>query len=748
MTLFCVVTASLMVILRLGFFDYRNFFTYKYLPNHDMCQNASMFATSMHSMRLHGDLAWWNPISNNGYAQYFQAFLSPLAPTNGNIVFIVWAQFAWALGRIGIEIPEYLQYLIVTYIVLPFLAFLAFSTFCAAFFRRRSTIFITTFVYSFSGIGLWNSSWFYFQEPFTLFLFLGSLLHAARRPTVRGLLALLVATLIQIASCNYWTIYNFFFIAIVLGGYCWAYPHRIRRLCHFTAESIHRRWIAAALTIGASSVVAIMWVTILASVVREQSGSYVRPSRDYSISSARDRVQAVRWFTTEFFNPEIRRPLKSYKILNPMHNARYVGASLIPLLVVLPLYRWRRLERWLTFCAAGILVVCLAPPYLLAVWSFIPGMNRIQHEFYFYTHHLQLYLVLLAGASMEFLHREGLDAATRSRIARGILALLFVVVLMLLAFGALAESFEANDPGLQGNLLFALLCLASGFPLLQSTIYGGQSRALWLIIMLAITTADLSRYYFECCIFDRTFTMKRWDQSAETLPGWVQAALRKPWNDPDPSRGFEGGLLGNLPIRNNFWPKNEFVIPRALAAILPYPKVLRESLTGGQPVQYFRRAEPVTDSGLLASELARDPARLGEVLWIHGNPGPSIRPPDVASSPDALGLSYQFREWRYNGFRIVVDVPAAGWLLIRQLYDPAWRISVDGRMVPARSADFVAIAIPVAEGSQEIRMDYRPTSRRLYWPACLMLESVLLALIIGIFRSPGKTKPNRSGVSR
>ena len=78
MTLFCVVTASLMVILRLGFFDYRNFFTYKYLPNHDMCQNASMFATSMHSMRLHGDLAWWNPISNNGYAQYFQAFLSPL----------------------------------------------------------------------------------------------------------------------------------------------------------------------------------------------------------------------------------------------------------------------------------------------------------------------------------------------------------------------------------------------------------------------------------------------------------------------------------------------------------------------------------------------------------------------------------------------------------------------------------------------------------------------------------------------
>ena len=130
----------------------------------------------------------------------------------------------------------------------------------------------------------------------------------------------------------------------------------------------------------------------------------------------------------------------------------------------LPLYRWRRLERWLTFCTAGILVVCLAPPYLLAVWSFIPGMNRIQHEFYFYTHHLQLYLVLLAGVHHGILAPRRTGRRHSEPDARGTLALLFVVVLMLLAFGALAESFEANDPGLQGNLLFALLLLSQRFP--------------------------------------------------------------------------------------------------------------------------------------------------------------------------------------------------------------------------------------------------------------------------------------------
>src|SRR5262245_10549996 len=53
-----------------------------------------IFATNMHSVAISGSLAWWNPIAKNGYAQYFLAFLSPVAPTPHNIAFI-----AFGLGR-------------------------------------------------------------------------------------------------------------------------------------------------------------------------------------------------------------------------------------------------------------------------------------------------------------------------------------------------------------------------------------------------------------------------------------------------------------------------------------------------------------------------------------------------------------------------------------------------------------------------------------------------------------------------
>ena len=106
---FCLLLAASAVLGRLIAFDYRFFFRLEAIPNHDMYQGASFFATSMHSTALSGDIAWWNPIEHNGYAQYYQAFLSPLAPTPHHIAFIVWAQVIWTLSRLGVRIPEYYQ---------------------------------------------------------------------------------------------------------------------------------------------------------------------------------------------------------------------------------------------------------------------------------------------------------------------------------------------------------------------------------------------------------------------------------------------------------------------------------------------------------------------------------------------------------------------------------------------------------------------------------------------------------------
>src|SRR4051794_18474062 len=82
---FCVGLAALMVAARLVAFDADVFFQFRYVPNHDMLAGLPFFATNVHAVRTTGDLAWWNPIAyhGHGYPQYYQALLSPLAPTSG-----------------------------------------------------------------------------------------------------------------------------------------------------------------------------------------------------------------------------------------------------------------------------------------------------------------------------------------------------------------------------------------------------------------------------------------------------------------------------------------------------------------------------------------------------------------------------------------------------------------------------------------------------------------------------------------
>jgi hypothetical protein len=127
---FCSLLAVLVVLTRMVGFNLRFFFFAYAVPNHAMYQGAAFFATSMHSLALTGEIAWWNPTASNGYAQYYQAFFSPLAPTAYSIVYIVWSQLVWVTSLVGLRLPEYYQYLVINYVVLPFLTFLAVGCVC------------------------------------------------------------------------------------------------------------------------------------------------------------------------------------------------------------------------------------------------------------------------------------------------------------------------------------------------------------------------------------------------------------------------------------------------------------------------------------------------------------------------------------------------------------------------------------------------------------------------------------------
>jgi hypothetical protein len=748
---FCAGIALLMVLLRLVVFDFPVYFQTEFVPNHDMYQGAPFFATSMHSVRLSGEIAWWNPVSNNGYAQYYQSFFSPLAPTSHHLVFILWAQLVRVLGLLRINLPEYFQFLIVTYIIFPFLACLSFSLFVSQIFRRRATVFLILVVYTFSGIGLWNSAWFFFQEPFTLFLLLAAIVAALRNPGPRRLLCLLAALLIQLTSINYWTVYNSWFACLLLAAYCWAYPNQGRRLLVRTRDTIREHKTAAVIVVVMCALVLCVWFVMIGSIVVEQSGNYVGnftgEAGAYTTADAFDRVKETRRFTTELFNPEVRRAIYSYKIENEMHNARYIGAFLLPLLVLIPVCHWRRRERWLILTAAGVLAVCMAPPFLLSAWKATPFMDRIRHLFYFYTHYWQLLIVLLAGASMDVLLERAYDRVVRRRFLYLISGLSVVLLLLLAGYLSFSHLFPAGDYTLQANLRFALLALVSSAVVLQLLLFPTKkNRQVFVLVICLLALTDLTRYFWEVSRADRSFTETRWPVRSP-LPQEVRAALRRPWGEPVLSNGFKADLFGNMPVSNLFWNDNSWMNHRYVLELRELPEDFQKQELHGAPLSFYTKVETIRQPAQASEALkANTEAFINHhVLLLQPDAGQGVgsektetradnplayEAQPVAEDQGDAGFAYQWREWRYNDFGFEVDAPRDGWLLIRQLDDPLWHLMVDGQRVRAVRANFVGMALPLKAGRHSIRMSYRPLARGLFWPGALALEIALSALAL------------------
>jgi hypothetical protein len=710
---FCAGSALLMVALRLLIFDYPVFFRLQFVPNHDIYQGAPFFVTSMHSVSLSGEIAWWNAASINGYAQYYQSFFSPLAPTSHHLVFILWAQAIRILSLMKTRVPEYFQFLTITYVLFPFLAFFSFALFASQIFRRRATVFLVLTVYTFSGIGLWNSAWFFFQEPFTLFLLLAASMSALKRPTARRLVLLLAAALIQLTSINYWTVYNSWFVLVLALAYCWAYTNRVRRLLVRTRQIVRSHKRASAVVCITFLLVFAVWFVIIGSIVREQSGNYISSftgaSGVYSVEDALSRVQEMRRFTTELFNPEVRRAIAAYKIENEMHNARYIGAFLLPLLVLMPALFWRRRERWLIASAAGVLFICLAPPFLLSAWKAVPFMDRIRHLFYFYTQYWQLLLVLIAGASMEIVLERAYTEPVRRRFLFLTTGLACLLALLFIGYLSFSHLFPANDYTLQANIRFALLALVSSLVLLQTLLFPAKkNRQLFVLLICLLALTDLTRYFREVSLADKSFTETRWPV-ASPLPQDVRAHLESAWPAPALSNGFKSDLYGNMPVSNVFWYDNGFMSHRYVLELRKQPEEFQERELHGPPLAFYRNADEGDGSLSLAAE-------------------------------ETQGFTYQWREWSYNDFSFEVNAPFDGWLLIRQIDDPLWRVTVDDKPASVVRANLTGMAMRIKGGTHHIRMSYRPLARTLYWPAAWMLEGALLLSVFLAVRCKKKMR--------
>ena len=704
------------------------------LPGHDLSQGLGFFASSMDSVYRTGDLAWWSPVSITGYPQYFQAFFGPLAPTYGHITFIAWTHLVALLAAFGIHLPEYVQYLVMNYLVLPFLAFLAFGYFCAQFLRRRVAIAFAMAAYALSGIGLWNGAWFYFQEPATVFFLLGTTLAVLRRPSTANACLWLAAVLVQFASLNYWTVYNILFVAVALGVHAAVYPYRWwragRRLRR--ARRAFPR-VSLATAAGTATVIA-LWTLVMAFAFLDQAGSQNRYV--YTVGEAFARIQELRRFTLELFNPLLARPLAQYRVLNEMHNARYIGMMALPLLVLALAGRWDRRMRWLLGCAGLVLALCLGSPYGLLAWVAIPYMDRIHHVFYFYSQYWQILVVLVAAAALDRMIVRARAEPLRWIAPTG----LAVAAIVFVAMFVTSERYPLDDPSLQSNLLAALLLAVASLLLGRwASAANPGERRFALVGILLFAFFDLSAYYYAGTRADMSF-MERRGIMPVSLDASQKSRFGAPWPEtPDLSRGFPAGLPQAMPVRNDFWPTNTFMVP----AIMTQAQSRRlDGLTRHDvPFLFYTRATEDGQAHLPDEMLTKLDARLmvaGPAGAAQGEEGPVMK-----------GFAYRWTGWAFNDFGVHVDAPGDGWLMVRQLYEPSWRYTVDGDPVPVYRANYLATALRVSAGPHEIRAEYRPKARAIYWWAAAALEiGVSLLLCVAWLASRGRASFTVPGTPR
>jgi hypothetical protein len=714
-----------MVSARLLIFDYATFFRLHYVPNHDMYQGAPFFMTSMHSLRMQGDIVWWNPVSFNGYAQYYQSFLGPLAPTPGHVTFMLWAEGVRGLNALGIAVPEYFQYLVFNYVVLPFLTCFALALLLSLIYRRRATVLLMVIAYTFSNIGLWTSAWFYFQESFTVFFLLAALIAYLKRPTPRLLSVLVAAGLIQLASSNYWTLYNSPFVVFLVAGYGVTYPNQVRRACLRTREIIHRHKRTAWAVGGLTAITALLWIVLIGSIVVGQSNNYYRRGEDEKLSVAPiatlNTAPPVDFRTWNLFTPDIHASTTApYNRFLTMHSAGYIGLFLLPLLVILLLYRWRRVERWLLILTVASLTIVMATPVFLWLWKTIPFMNHIRHFVRFYTSYWRLGLILLGGASLDYVLTADLEEHERRtfRISMAVLGGLSLITMML--------SGVILPPTLGVMGLFSLVASVLVLQLIDASTTG--QRLLMVGLFILFSFADLSRYFVVVNHYDNDFTADRWAKVERPLPRAVRAVFSKPMPIPQASH-FVESVHGYIPVPNDFWPLNNYILHKNVKALTELPKgVMLETWTKQDSLVQFYKPDQIKYVPDQKSALAMAAVNFdGSLLIEHDSMQPTYTA-SPTSAPAAFG--YQKTMWQYNLFGFQVDIPQNGWLSIGQMYDPAWRVMLDDKRVNPSKANFVRQAVPVSTGHHSITMDYQPLARRLYWPASYLLELTLAALAV------------------
>lgn len=129
----------------------------------------------------------------------------------------------------------------------------------------------------------------------------------------------------------------------------------------------------------------------------------------------------------------------------------------------------------------------------------------------------------------------------------------------------------------------------------------------------------------------------------------------------------------------------------------------------------------------------------GKEVLLAGPAGPA-RGQAFASAP---GLAWV--EDRADRLRFELDLPAAGWLVVNDLWAPAWQARVDGRPAPVERANLLFRAVAVPAGRHAVELACRPRGLVAALLVSLAAASLGLALAARAYfgRQSSERRPNQ-----
>ncbi|OGG04272.1 hypothetical protein A2Z33_03935 [Candidatus Gottesmanbacteria bacterium RBG_16_52_11] len=721
-TLFVILLSAGLILLRFLAYD-RAFFELKQIPGHDMSGGLAYFGPTIHSLELSGEPAYWSPAAPDGFALYFQSFIMPPSPLASSPIVHIWSQIVRFLTLLGYPVAEYFQYLVLQYLLYPFLSLVFFTALVMTLFRHRLTTVMLAATYFFTSMAAWLNSWFSYSETIAVFLLLWSSVSFVKKPTTGNFYLFLLGILYQGATFNYWTVNNLWFwgVLILVAGVFYFRKIAGAFLTYFRKKSFP----GTVMTLTVAGII-LFWLVVYATIVREQSDKYIRTSLGEvrnSESQILEDAPDIRRFYAGLVNPF---PHVS-EIINPsanvVHATRYLGLLVLPGILLSFLVGWKRRELALLTVVVAMSAICAGTPLTAVLIRITPFTDRIRQISQYNTWSLQLVLLLLAGSFISrFLRGQVMNS---SRQAVKWLTVVSGTVLITLLSIITSSPLLRTVPRVPEVLTFAVLAQAGTVALLFLRY---RTRGIAVItLLIAAVGIDGVRYYRDIENRDRAFTEGQYLVNAGFTPlvDSQKQILSQSWKT-DPEQGFAGAIIANLPLLNYIWPDNSIYLENVqLGTIRQLPGWFYNRTTAGPPVEFV--TETVKSAGIadpaVTVDLFSEPLKRGAILVSEPLPAD---PPDIYNTEAKTdGFSYRWLKWGYNGHRLEISAPDRGYLFFKLLYDPLWQIRVDGVSRPLIRANIAASAVQINPGMHTVHLEYRPFVRSVYSPLIYLTEAVL-----------------------